>query len=236
MIKSSNYFKFIEKSNRFFGKANKLFSKSSFVITNEIYNQITPNRINVFDRFDYVRIKTLDLLANEILTKELSGNVAELGVFRGEFASKINEAFPEKKLYLFDTFEGFDKTEEQNDVKNNYHNSHHYDFSSTNIELVLKKMPFKENCIIKKGYFPGTANELNETFCFVSIDTDLYDPIYSGLIYFYPRLVDGGYIMIHDFNNKGYLGAREAVLKYCNENNVKYFPLCDGGGSCVILK
>ena len=31
------------------------------------------------------------------------------GVFRGEFASKINKCFPNSKLYLFDTFEGFDE-------------------------------------------------------------------------------------------------------------------------------
>jgi O-methyltransferase len=232
MITSKSYYVFIESVNKIFGKLNEFISNTGFVFTNRIYSQTTPNRIKVFERFDYVRIKTLDLIANEILSK----NVAELGVFRGDFAAKINEAFPEKKIYLFDTFESFNETDENHDKLNKYHTTHHYDFSMTNVNLVLKKMPFAENCIVKKGYFPDTAQNIEVAFCFVSIDTDLYAPIYAGLCYFYPKMVEGGYIMIHDFNNSKYLGAREAVLKYCKENNVKYFPLCDGGGSCVILK
>lgn len=35
--------------------------------------------------------------------------VAEGGVFQGMFAAEINRYFPKNKLYLFDTFEGFDK-------------------------------------------------------------------------------------------------------------------------------
>lgn len=33
--------------------------------------------------------------------------MAELGVYKGKFAVEINKLFPYKKLYLFDTFEGF---------------------------------------------------------------------------------------------------------------------------------
>ena len=43
--------------------------------------------------------------------RNVPGNVAEVGVFRGEFAQYINEVFPQKKLYLFDTFDGFDAKE-----------------------------------------------------------------------------------------------------------------------------
>jgi hypothetical protein len=35
------------------------------------------------------------------------GSVAECGVFRGHFASHLNVCFSGRKLYLFDTFEGF---------------------------------------------------------------------------------------------------------------------------------
>ena len=36
------------------------------------------------------------------------GECAEAGVFEGDFAKWINQYFPDRKLYLFDTFEGFD--------------------------------------------------------------------------------------------------------------------------------
>ena len=39
---------------------------------------------------------------------KLDGSVAECGVYKGEFASVINRCFYDRKLYLFDIFEGFD--------------------------------------------------------------------------------------------------------------------------------
>lgn len=45
---------------------------------------------------------------------------------------------------------------------------------------------------------------IEDSFCFVSLDMDLYKPTYEGLHYFYPRLNHGGYIFIHDCRNRGY--------------------------------
>ena len=42
---------------------------------------------------DYVRLKTLEYCCNEINENGIKGNVAELGVFRGDFAQYINVAF-----------------------------------------------------------------------------------------------------------------------------------------------
>lgn len=38
-----------------------------------------------------------------------SGLTGRQVFFRGEFAKYIHRAFPHSKLYLFDTFEGFDQ-------------------------------------------------------------------------------------------------------------------------------
>jgi O-methyltransferase len=58
---------------------------------------------------DYFRVSSLELVAYEIYSNNVKGNVAELGVFRGDFAKHINVAFPDRKLYLFDTFDGFNE-------------------------------------------------------------------------------------------------------------------------------
>ena len=110
------------------------------------------------------------------------------------------------------------------------------DFSDTSVDAVLKKMPYPEQCIVKKGFFPKTAEGVEDSFCFVSIDADLYDPILKGLEFFYPRLEKGGFIFIHDFNNNGYLGAREAVLQFCKANNIGFVPIPDSGGTAIITK
>ncbi|MDR2922277.1 MAG: TylF/MycF family methyltransferase [Treponema sp.] len=194
------------------------------------------NRQNfVFFETDYIRASALELIANEIHDKNISGNVAELGVYRGDFAKYINMVFPDKKLYLFDTFEGFDNRDVKTEIENNY-STGKQDFSETNVELVLGKMNNRQNCIIKKGYFPETAVGINETFSFVSIDVDLYEPMYKGLHFFYENLNNGGYIMVHDYNNKGYSGIKVALRKFSEEKKVPYFPICDAWGSAVIMK
>jgi O-methyltransferase len=149
---------------------------------------------------NYIRISNFELVVAEIREKNLKGSIAEVGVYTGNFAKYMNQAFPEKKLYLFDTFEGFDAKDVALEKENNF-STGDQNFSNTSTELVLDKMINKDNCIIKKGYFPESFNGLEDTFCFVSLDPDLYKPIYDGLEYFYPRLEKGGYIFIHDYNN-----------------------------------
>lgn len=184
---------------------------------------------------DYVRNSSLELVAHEINSRKIQGSVAELGVYRGDFAKIVNEAFPDRKLYLFDTFKGFDPHDVSADNDGSY-SSGRQDFSKTSIEIVLKKMKYPGNCIVRPGYFPSSAVDVDDTFAFVSIDADLFQPIYEGLQFFYPRLANGGYIFVHDYNNEEYKGARAAVSQYCQEKDIAYFPLTDTCGSAIIAK
>ena len=188
-----------------------------------------------YNYFDHIRLSCLELISFEIKRKEIVGNVAELGVYKGKFARFINQFFPERKLYLFDTFEGFDRRDIDKENSLNL-SSGEQDFSNTSIAAVLKRIPFPEKCIPVKGFFPESAEVIEDRFVLVSIDADLYQPIYAGLEYFYPRLVRGGYILIHDFNNDNYKGSRQAVEEFCSKNNINFTPLPDAGGSAIICK
>jgi len=213
------------------------FSKkfSAAICSSMVNNRKGCRRADYVFDWDIIRSSSLELVSIEIYNKKIVGNVAELGVFRGEFAEKINIAFPDRKLYLFDTFEGFNEKNVEIEKLSKY-SKYQHDFSKTNEEIVLQKMKFVENCIIRKGYFPETTNGIEEKFVFVSIDVDLYEPIYNGLKYFYPRLVKGGYIFIHDYNTNLYVGTKMAVRKYCEEERITYFPLSDICGSVIIMK
>ena len=181
------------------------------------------------------RAATLELMAREIYRYNIEGNTAELGVFQGNFARLINHYFPDRKLYLFDTFEGFDKRDAEVDRREKFSTATQ-DFTQTSIDLVLSKMEHKDNCIVRKGWFPETAEGFDDKFCFVSLDCDLYQPMLAGLEFFYPRLVHGGVIMIHDFVPAGYSGVRQAVKEFCDANNTGYVCLSDHCGSAVIVK
>ena len=53
-----------------------------------------------FACFD-ARVAVMRLLSEQIYQLDIPGNVAELGVFRGEFSSLISAAFPDRKIHLF---------------------------------------------------------------------------------------------------------------------------------------
>lgn len=192
-------------------------------------------RFDIFSGGCYVRLSSLELVADEIYRNNVEGSVAELGVFRGRFAEKINLAFPNRTFYLFDTFEGFHSKDVEIDQQKGYSTAD-VNLSETSVEFVLQRMPHQDKCVVRKGWFPETTTGIEDVFAFVSIDADLCQPILEGLKYFYPRLSPGGYIFVHDYNNAEFKGARQAVQQYCFENGVSYFPLSDYAGSTIIGK
>jgi O-methyltransferase len=205
------------------------------VYVNSSLDFLQRERVVDKNYLDYIRLSSLELVSFEIKNKNLQGNVAELGVYKGKFARYINQYFPDRTLYLFDTFEGFHESDVEKEKQNNY-SSGEQSFTDTSVEKVLALMPHPGQCKPVKGFFPASAKGIDDTFVFVSLDADLYDPLYSGLQFFYPKLVKGGYIFIHDFNNDGYKGARKAVETFCKEEGINFLPLPDSGGSAVIIK
>ncbi len=223
-------------------KYNKIYIAS--LAREEIYNQLTndlgiePSIIEYYPidiNFD-ARLAYLRSIADEIKENNIQGSIAELGVFKGEFAKHVSRNFETEKFYLFDTFEGFDERDVLAEVQLNYSNASSGEYFNNDINLVLDKLYNNQRCIVKKGYFPETFEGVTDEFVFVSIDVDLYLPIYEGLKAFYPRMKKGGYILIHDYNSVRFTGAKEAVKKYCRETGARYMPLNDISGSVVIIK
>lgn len=167
-----------------------------------------------------------------IKQRNIKGNIAELGVYKGTFSAFLSRQMPDRKIYLFDTFEGFsEKDLQKNDMKGD-----RTVFKDTSVSKVLSVMPHKENVIIKKGWFPQSAFDVDDKFCFVSLDADLYEPILAGLEFFYPKLEKGGYIFVHDFQSINYQGCRTTVLEFCEKYNVGFVPILDRCASAVITK
>ena len=190
----------------------------------------------VYSDADYVRNSTLELVSREIHEQQIPGAVAELGVFRADFAKLINEAFPDRTLYLFDTFGGFSCEDIRGDESEGKAADEEH-FSDTSVSLVLSKMKYPENCIVKEGYFPDTfTSDIEDPFAFVSIDFDLYQPIYKGLDIVWDHLSPGGYIMIHDYQNTMFPGSKRAVRQFCEERCLQLVPLSDTNGSALIVK
>ena len=198
-------------------------------------NETEILNINGLRQLFDVRLSTLRLLAGEINDKKVEGNVAELGVYKGYLAREMNELFKKRKLYLFDTFEGFDSRDLERENLHNKSMSKRGDFNDTSVEGVKSVLPYPEMVKFYKGYFPETALHLEDTFAFVSLDTDLYLPTYNGLKYFYPRLSKGGYILVHDYNSTQFPNVKRAVEDFSKEEDIRVIPLCDLHGSALVI-
>ncbi len=185
---------------------------------------------------DFVREQTVKLLSDLIREKKIPGEVAELGVYKGDFTVALEKLFPEKKLYLYDTFEGFSSEDVKKDKSLKNKTGESDKFKDTSVQLVLSRLTNPEKVLVKKGFFPDTFDEKNVPFSFVSIDLNLYDPVKAALDIFYPLLSPGGYILISDYYAPFYKGTREAVNKWCQENNKNIVPVADFYGSAIIQK
>ena len=158
----------------------------------------------------------------------LIGSVTEAGVFQGDFSVVINKCFPESKMYLFDTFEGFAASDVSVEGENGFSDSKAGDLSQTSEEMVMSRLPNPTVCEIRKGYFPATAENINDRFMFVNLDMDLYTPTKAGLEFFYEKMVPGGIIVIHDYFSGNYRGVKKAVDEWLKDNPIVPFPIGDG--------
>ena len=178
---------------------------------------------------DYVRLATLELLCRRL--RNVPGDAAELGVYRGVFARCLNRLLPERKLYLFDSFEGFGEEAQASEAFQAAHRN-------TAMGKVLEIMPYPECITVKPGFFPGSLEGLEARFCLVSLDVDFYQTTLDGLRYFWPRLEKGGYLLLHDWGNPKLPEVKEALADFEAELGlpIPAVPLCDVGGSVVLCR
>jgi hypothetical protein len=153
----------------------------------------------------------------------IPGNIAECGVFRGTFAKRLNRLFYDKKLYLFDTFEGFsvdsiikeyEKTRDEHFktwVSDRFDGDSDITFSDTSLEFVVSQMPFPQNVTIRQGFVPDTFKDVDDTFAFVSLDMDIYEPMFEALKFFWGKMSKGGLLLLHDYIGTDLIGVEMSV-------------------------
>ena len=161
------------------------------------------------------------------------GDVWECGVYKGGtaamMAAMLNHYAPKKRLYLFDTFEGMPDTDPARD----WHKQG--DFSDTSLEAVAAHVGFDKLCVFRKGYIPDTFKGLEESLiAFVHIDVDVYKSILDCLVFIWPRLATGGFIVFDDYGFPTCPGARTAVDEFFLDKTS--VPLCLPTGQALVFK
>lgn len=171
---------------------------------------------------------------DQMMKEGITGHLAELGVYKGNTATML--AGMARRMgstaWILDTFEGFNP----DDLKG-VDAGHRMEFADTSLESV-RALVGEDNVRYVKGYFPDSAAQMPDDlpFALVHIDCDLYVPIVHALNYFYPRLVPGGYLIVHDYASLDWEGAEQAVDEFFADKPEPVIPLADGCSSMVIRK
>jgi len=104
-----------------------------------------------------------------------------------------------REIMIFDTFEGLPEPGP-------------YDEPSLKKGAMKTKVPNIKNVYFIKGLFQDTKDIVEDKkFAFVHLDCDLYEPIKAGLEFFWPRMVKGGIILVHDIT---WSGPKKAVKEF----------------------
>lgn len=187
--------------------------------------------------YDTVRRDMLVLLLRSVIVRGVQGAMAELGVWQGATARLFHHYEPNRKLYLLDTFSGFGERGRVEEKERTGERIDARQFADTSLAEVQKTVAaVNGNVTYIPGFFPdsATAELAAESFSFVHLDADLYQPISAGLEFFYPRLSPGGILVVHDYN--AWVGARRAVDTFMVDKAEVPIPMPDKSGSVVIVK
>lgn len=251
-IKRLNKRAITEEDNLYFINHNKKlytsyipdkYSSNISIYKNTFYPFFDDNDVNKWvkgnfenNSGDLPRFYFLNLVIDQLLSENISGDVAELGVYKGnsafllaKFARAVN-----KKAYLFDTYEGFNKK----DFTGSDGTLNHDQFSDTSVEYV-KDFVGADNTVFIKGYFPESLKTVdldNVNFSLVHIDCDLEKPFISALNYFYPKLMKGGFLILHDYSSLHWPAARKAIENFFSNKSEKLIPIPDKSGTVVVRK
>lgn len=158
--------------------------------------------------------------------RDLPGDVCEFGVAQGETSALIaNEiAASEKRLHLFDSFEGLPSPTEKDQLQDDI-------FSLGSMEAYagamacpddmvrarLNAISFPpERYILHKGFIEQlihTATNLPSQVCFAYVDFDFYEPIMITLEFLHPITPVGAMIVVDDYGHFS-TGAKTAVDEF----------------------
>jgi O-methyltransferase len=192
------------------------------------YSPAVARRIEQYH--DDVRYSTLALGIQRLEDDHIQGSFAEIGVYRGVTSAFIHRQAPQRRLYLFDTFEGFPEQ-----VLGGSRDSR---FKDTSLERVANIIGDTINIEFRKGFFPETAAGLEaEQFALVMLDVDVYLTALDVFSFFYPRMVRGGYFFIHDFNSiESDHGIARAAHKFLVDKPELLVEIPDFHGSALFRK
>ena len=95
-------------------------------------------------------------------------------------------------------------------------------FADTDMDWLMRKMKNPDNIQICKGYFPETAQGIEDRYCFVNLD-------------FWNKMEKGGCILIHDYFHPELPGVKKALDDFEKDMNVVLNKVTIGDGCSIAI-
>ena len=196
-------------------------------------NEYEKNLITKAKKFTSVGTIPTWMLINSIKyihKNKIEGDFVEAGVFRGGnliIYKEMNDILKlNNKIYAYDTYEGMPQPNEKLDIKwNNTKADYVYNHvkkdnwckcSLDNVKSnLLSEINNLDNIIFIKGLVEDTLKiekNLPKKISLLRLDTDFYESTKIELEILFPRLSQGGILIIDDYGN--WKGAKKAVDDY----------------------
>ena len=156
-------------------------------------------------------------------TLDSDGDVVEMGCYEGttslSLAKILSRCKSDKKLYLYDSFEGLPE-KSLNDLSPAGDKFTSGELRASKSELMKK---FKRSNlpmpIVKKAWFSDlTPDDVPDEICFAFLDGDYYLSIRDSLRLVSNKMNDNGVIIVHDYQSGALPGVEKAVNEWLAMN------------------
>ena len=167
---------------------------------------------------------------------DIDGDFAEIGVWYGttfmpmvEIARQTNH-----KIHAVDSFCGLAERTARDNIK-----MYPKGALSTNGTHIIKSLikPYRDITTIHEGFIPDVFSGMEHIqFSFVHLDVDHYQPTLDSLVFLWERMVKGGIIVCHDWDEDSKECAAGAIKDWMQDESVDYAGIQQYSSHCWFIK
>jgi O-methyltransferase len=193
-----------------------------YTIQLDIVDRIMAEQPIISNMVDEHQVRIMLQAMTDVLTNDIPGDIVELGCNKGTNALFLQRMLlasqTEKKLHLYDSFEGLPEDMEW-DRPQNFEEDHRFGKGSMTVSEEQLRQNFSDAGImlpnVHKGWFKDIPDsEYPEKVAFAFFDGDLYSSIHDSFVKIYPRLATGAYVFVHDYQWERLPGVEKACRDF----------------------
>jgi predicted O-methyltransferase YrrM len=158
-----------------------------------------------------------------LLDLDVPGAIIECGVYRGGTTALMARHLQERgrtdrTIFALDSFQGFRPDSVGREIDSGLTpDAARGAFTSTSAEYVRRKMAaLRVDHMVRvvPGFFEETLAGIPGPFSLALVDCDLEGPVQYCLATLWDRMSPGGHVVVDDYANRGYAGARQAADRF----------------------